>query len=577
MPKPTTNWICIAFGGTNTRIAFYSMEYDSPVEIVLPTLFHVSETEHEITSGKRVYSLLDEDPEGIILLDPNSFEQKRTIWYGKNRNSIDVVELLTEFFRMIKGFFEMKYFNEQSIDTCFLVLPHRRTTLHRFLHDAAKNAGFSNIKFCDFSIGIVTAWAQHYNCATPYLLLCDLGGYSTNFTYLEKKYHGFQRISGTFSHFEYGASSIENSIFTKFRDMVAKQNLEEDIIDQWNNRANAYKLCIRKKKELFFENGEFDPMIKIRKAKILLKEHYLQKSAETCISYICDYIKKYIEKYNKYCPISKTSLLITGGGSSLPGIEQKIRQYFNGKIYIASPKEASPASGAVWFYQNMDVFPLGKDDQEKLFFSIYQQALMGDPSAEYQVAKCYAKGRGVPISVEESAYWFEQAADHGIEKAMRQIASYYEKGLGVFPDLQKAKAFREKATLQMKTDKKNKSAAMLPGNLTNVEDREASTNSDWNSPVITPTFLKKRAKKELMMKRKNVLGQVIAAVLCLIIFLLGIKTLFIISPVFHVVSSISLGIMLVMAFLCFIFTAITSVQLVRLYLINELTPNIRKT
>jgi localization factor PodJL len=66
-------------------------------------------------------------------------------------------------------------------------------------------------------------------------------------------------------------------------------------------------------------------------------------------------------------------------------------------------------------------------------------AIGGDGAAAYEVAVRFAEGRGVPISLEDAARWFERAASKGVTPAQFRYASLLEKGLGVKKDLIQAR------------------------------------------------------------------------------------------------------------------------------------------
>lgn len=61
-------------------------------------------------------------------------------------------------------------------------------------------------------------------------------------------------------------------------------------------------------------------------------------------------------------------------------------------------------------------------------------ALSGDAAAAYEVAVRLAKGRGVPVNLEEAAHWFARAASGGLAPAQFRYASMLEKGQGVKKD-----------------------------------------------------------------------------------------------------------------------------------------------
>lgn len=66
-------------------------------------------------------------------------------------------------------------------------------------------------------------------------------------------------------------------------------------------------------------------------------------------------------------------------------------------------------------------------------------AIAGDAAAAYEVAVRFAEGRGIPVSLEDAARWYERAASKGLAPAQFRYASLLEKGQGVKKDLVQAR------------------------------------------------------------------------------------------------------------------------------------------
>lgn len=66
-------------------------------------------------------------------------------------------------------------------------------------------------------------------------------------------------------------------------------------------------------------------------------------------------------------------------------------------------------------------------------------AAAGDAAAAHEVAVRFAEGRGVPVSLQEAAFWFERASSKGLAPAQFRYASMLEKGQGVKKDLAHAR------------------------------------------------------------------------------------------------------------------------------------------
>ncbi|MSO66910.1 MAG: hypothetical protein EXQ82_03650 [Pseudolabrys sp.] len=71
--------------------------------------------------------------------------------------------------------------------------------------------------------------------------------------------------------------------------------------------------------------------------------------------------------------------------------------------------------------------------------SLRNAATAGDGTAAYEVAQRFAEGRGVPVSLEDAAHWYERAANKGLAPAQFRYASLLEKGQGVKKDLVQAR------------------------------------------------------------------------------------------------------------------------------------------
>ncbi|WP_315702795.1 MULTISPECIES: hypothetical protein [unclassified Bradyrhizobium] len=68
-------------------------------------------------------------------------------------------------------------------------------------------------------------------------------------------------------------------------------------------------------------------------------------------------------------------------------------------------------------------------------------ALKGDPAAAYEVAVRFAEGKGVPSNFDESAKWYDRAAQAGLIPAVFRLGTLYEKGLGVKKDVDIARRY----------------------------------------------------------------------------------------------------------------------------------------
>jgi len=70
-----------------------------------------------------------------------------------------------------------------------------------------------------------------------------------------------------------------------------------------------------------------------------------------------------------------------------------------------------------------------------------------NPSAQFQLAKRYQNGNGVPKDASESFKWMEKAAQNGMDEAVYDLALMYEKGVGVKADLSVARSYMIQASI----------------------------------------------------------------------------------------------------------------------------------
>ncbi|MDE2377577.1 hypothetical protein [Bradyrhizobium sp.] len=68
-------------------------------------------------------------------------------------------------------------------------------------------------------------------------------------------------------------------------------------------------------------------------------------------------------------------------------------------------------------------------------------AMKGDATAAYEVGVRFAEGKGIAISYDEAAKWYDRAAQAGVVPAVFRLGTLYEKGLGVTKDTDIARRY----------------------------------------------------------------------------------------------------------------------------------------
>lgn len=75
-------------------------------------------------------------------------------------------------------------------------------------------------------------------------------------------------------------------------------------------------------------------------------------------------------------------------------------------------------------------------------------AEQGDAQAQFTVGYMYSSGRGLPLNVEQTTYWYTASAEQGYAKAQHMLGKLYETGEGVSPDIETAASWYLKAAEQ---------------------------------------------------------------------------------------------------------------------------------
>jgi len=76
------------------------------------------------------------------------------------------------------------------------------------------------------------------------------------------------------------------------------------------------------------------------------------------------------------------------------------------------------------------------------------RAEQGDSNAQYDLARLYYQGKGVPQDYAKAAGWYRKAADQGNAKAQNGVGFRYEWGKGVAQDYMEAAVWYHKAADQ---------------------------------------------------------------------------------------------------------------------------------
>ena len=114
------------------------------------------------------------------------------------------------------------------------------------------------------------------------------------------------------------------------------------------------------------------------------------------------------------------------------------------KLIIIAILTLSTLLNANTYNDGMKAYKAGKFTQAKQLFE--KAAKKGDVNAQYRLAYMYANAhKGIKKDSKKSIYWYEKAAKQNNANAQADLAWIYGNGIGVEPDIKKAKKLFKQA------------------------------------------------------------------------------------------------------------------------------------
>lgn len=98
------------------------------------------------------------------------------------------------------------------------------------------------------------------------------------------------------------------------------------------------------------------------------------------------------------------------------------------RILIASDASSMQGLGYITMVEIYD----GMNDYGNAFQAYYTWAQQGNALCEYTVGSCFYPGRGVNEDIDQAAYWWYKAAQHGNEDATNAVNEIINIGNGDF-------------------------------------------------------------------------------------------------------------------------------------------------
>ncbi|MDR0390846.1 MAG: Hsp70 family protein [Planctomycetaceae bacterium] len=246
------NVLAIDFGTSRTKVAYFDELQNKPVLIeigrniraMIPSAFYVplpvdgKVVASEILVGDEAENMLDKDPDGYITSTKNEIHETDLKRLNGNRE-VDRIELVGAIFRYINDYVKsnVPYFADVEIDSCVLTVPASFSTTQReAICKAAELGNFRNVKIIEEPVAAATMWfakKHEVKVDVEYLVVCDIGGGSTNFATVELRNGIFQLVQEIPTKCSnIGGDNLDDRIIARLKnttDNNNRQNFEQSI------------------------------------------------------------------------------------------------------------------------------------------------------------------------------------------------------------------------------------------------------------------------------------------------------------------------------------------------------------
>ncbi|MGL4942888.1 MAG: peptidylprolyl isomerase [Thermoguttaceae bacterium] len=338
--KTTTPKLAIDFGTSRTKVAYYDETQKCPKLIdmgerqAMPSVFYVpKEGGGAILVGDDAEGMLEEDPEGYVVALKMEIHKPGTKRLGAGRK-IDRVELASHLFRHIKAFLEKNepHFYHSNIDTCTLTVPVDFSDSQRnAIRKAAELGGFTNIDIIEEPVAAAQAWlAATHQQGIDSVVVCDIGGGTTDYAVVRYRHGIFQPIPEVPTKgMEWGGDRLDEMIIDHVQDEDEEADTEEkqgfwSRIGKWKG---AFKSKVRLIKERLTKRPKDIYETKIQDTKLPVSKEVIQRCIGDFTDHVCDELQGYLVQCREKLAIENIPVLLVGGSSKLPGLEEKIKEF----------------------------------------------------------------------------------------------------------------------------------------------------------------------------------------------------------------------------------------------------------
>jgi molecular chaperone DnaK (HSP70) len=372
-----------------------------------------------ITVGQTALEQLDNDPAGIIILQTSLLKTDEPICFPDGRGEFRPSAFFVQQLRLIKNYCESYCFENQPLQSCVMVLPHRHEMIRKSYYQIAKEAGFSQILFRDAIIAAATAWQHVWEEPATFVIVCNLAASQVSFSLLQCRYGGYEHVRHFHSANTVGIDEIDRII-------LLSQDSDSQIIsvEKWEDMLRLKMI----RQHCNWDKNETFQIIQSERPRKIRTEHFIL-AANIVAKKIKWTFKQFVEHAKTFTKQDSIPVLLVGGGTNMPMITEAIEEVAPGKVYWwAEAEEAMVIGTAREFLPKQQ--PINNDNTVLHFHQLYKNAEAGDKESQYYLGKSLEVGHGTPVSLEEALDWYRIAAQNGYAKAKYRLAKLLFQGMG---------------------------------------------------------------------------------------------------------------------------------------------------
>ena len=344
MSKKKAPEIAIDFGTARVKVAYYDEKSGTAklasigrdIREIIPSLFHIGEKNIEV--GDAAADRAETDPKGLVLGIKRKIHLPGKIRLAGDRLQCSRVEIASYMFRHIREKLEKEKFY-CPIQRCTLTVPVAFEEEKREkLRNAAINGGFQKISIIEEPVAAGRAWLRDAGHSSNYdsVIICDIGGGTTDFALLKRN----------------GDTFISDPHVSPRGQKRGGDDLDKAIADIFQQNNDHYYpsdyllLKFRKIREQLSHYKNKIP-IRLQENSTEINQQIITNEISEFLDIILEDIKNYLETCNTAKIREDTPIVLIGGASRIQGLEDRVKQSTDRKVYCWSDSDYAVVLGAI--------------------------------------------------------------------------------------------------------------------------------------------------------------------------------------------------------------------------------------